>query len=119
MARLEAVRRRALAAASAFRRLRYLEIDPSARMAWAAGRELPLTAVEFDLLELPTRHAGRTVTRDGLLEAVYGPDILADCNALNVFMSRLRRKLAAAGGGYPIETVARIGYKFDLNQLYT
>ncbi|WP_200340338.1 response regulator transcription factor [Rhodovibrio sodomensis] len=118
-ARLEAVHRRTLATTPAVRRLGCLPIDPSACIAWAAGRELPLTTAEFDLLELLTRHAGRTVTREGLLEAVYGPDTQADCNALNVFMSRLRRKLAAAGGGYPIQTVARIGYRLDLNQLST
>src|SRR2546427_6501875 len=58
-----------------------------------AGRTLLLTPKERALLRVLTVHPGRLYTREHLLDALYGFDAEADSNTLEVFISRLRRKL--------------------------
>jgi two-component system response regulator PrrA len=84
-----------------------LRIDPAARTAAHAGRPLELTRREFDLLEALARHAGIVLTRDQLLELVWGYDWPADGNVVDVFVGYLRRKL---GEPRLIHTVRGVGF---------
>jgi DNA-binding response OmpR family regulator len=87
-----------------------LRIDFDAREASVAGRRLPLTPREFDLLAFLARHPGRAVSRDELLRKVWGYDYLGETRTVDVHVRRLRMKL---GEGRPmIETVTGAGYKF-------
>jgi len=86
-----------------------IEVRPQARIAVAGGREIPLTAREFDILEVLVRHRGRVVTRSNLLIAVWGEDENAG-DSLDVLLTRLRRKLAEAGAPDTIRTHRGIGY---------
>jgi DNA-binding response OmpR family regulator len=79
-----------------------------AREVRADGRVIELTQREFDLLEYLLRHAGQVVTRDELLEAVWGFLSPGQTRTVEVHVAQVRKKL-----GYPelIRTVRGIGYK--------
>jgi DNA-binding response OmpR family regulator len=75
-----------------------------------AGGELELTAREFDLLEALARHPGIVLSRDQLLEQVWGYTFEVDGNVVDQFVSYLRRKIEAAGGPKLIHTVRGVGF---------
>lgn len=110
IARLRALLRRAPAAESSVARVGDLIVDPRARTARRAGRELDLTRREFDLLSELARHQGIVLSRQQLLERVWGYDFEADGNVVDVFISYLRRKLEAEGEARMIQTVRGIGF---------
>jgi len=91
-----------------------IEIRPASRLAIASGRELPLTAREFDILEVLARHRGRVVTRSNLMIAVWGDDENAG-ESLDVLLTRLRRKLAEAGAPDAIRTHRGVGYSVGMS----
>jgi DNA-binding response OmpR family regulator len=77
------------------------------------GRRLPLTPQEFLLLNLLMEHAGCVLTRQELLDRIWGPGRGRDSNTLVVFASRLRRKLRRPDGSSRLRTVCAVGYVFD------
>lgn len=85
-----------------------LRVEPSARAAWLDGLPLTLTATEFDLLVRLARAAGRIVPRDELTAAVFGREPSPLDRALDVHVSRLRRKLREHGR--EVVTVRGAGY---------
>ena len=87
-----------------------LVVDPAARSARRGGRELVLTRREFDLLEALARNAGIVMSRERLLELVWGYDWDTDGNVVDVFVSYLRRKLEAEGEPRMIQTVRGVGF---------
>jgi DNA-binding response OmpR family regulator len=88
-----------------------LEIDLAAREVRTAGRLIVLTKIEFNLLAALVADVGQVHTRDQLRERVWGGAWLADEHAVDVHMSNLRRKLAAAGEQQTITTVRGVGYR--------
>lgn len=91
-----------------------LNVDAARRKATVAGRDLGLTAVEFDLLAALARDPGVVVTRQGLLDQVWGADYFGDDHVLDVHFAKLRRKLAADGSGTDlIETIRGIGFRLS------
>ena len=74
------------------------------------GRPVELTRREFDLLRCLVENRNRVMTRDRLLERVWGHNQPNDCRAVDVHMGRLRAKLGPAA--IQIETVVGIGYRF-------
>jgi two-component system KDP operon response regulator KdpE len=89
-----------------------LRIDFASRLVHVNGREVALTATEYALLRVLARHAGKIVTQKQLLTAVWGPNAAEQAQYLRVFMSHIRRKLAAAG--FPpeaIRTETGVGYR--------
>jgi len=87
-----------------------LRIDPAARVAHRGERELELTRREFELLDVLARNAGVVLSRQRLLELVWGYDWAADGNVVDVFVSYLRRKLEAGGEPRILQTVRGVGY---------
>ena len=87
-----------------------LTIDPAARSARRGDRELDLTRREFDLLEALARNAGIVMSRERLLELVWGYDWETDGNVVDVFVSYLRRKLEAGGEPRILKTVRGVGF---------
>src|SRR5262249_51253269 len=75
-----------------------LAIDFGARRLLRAGREVPLTAREWAVLEVLATRSGRLVTRDELLDGAWHEVSEAASESLDVILSRLRRKLGAAEG---------------------
>jgi two-component system response regulator VicR len=74
--------------------------------------ELDLTALEFDLLHMLARHAGQVLSREQLLEQVWGYDYYGDLRVVDAAIKRLRAKLRrAAPDDEVIRTVRGVGYK--------
>ena len=71
-----------------------LEVDPAARRVRVEGRDVHLTPIEYKLLLVLVRHAGKVVTHRQLLTAVWGPRSTERTEYLRVHMMRLRRKLS-------------------------
>jgi DNA-binding response OmpR family regulator len=117
MARVKAVLRRTGPAGSvdsAVYRIGPLEIDPLAREARLEGAPLPLTRLEFDLLETLARHAGQALSREQLLDQVWGYDYYGDSRAVDSAVKRLRAKLRRAGcDSDAISTVRGVGYRLE------
>jgi DNA-binding response OmpR family regulator len=90
-----------------------LSFDPASRTAVSAGAGLNLTRREASVLEELIRAAGRIVVKDALEDRLYGFDEGGSANALEAAVSRLRRKLTAAGSIVRIEAVRGIGYRLQ------
>ncbi|MFG2604680.1 response regulator transcription factor [Streptomyces sp. NPDC048514] len=108
--RLHALLRRRPPADREVLRVAGLVIDPAARTAELDGRPLELTRREFELLEVLARNAGLVLTRDQLLERVWGYDFDVRTDAVDTFVSYLRRKLEADGSGRLVHTVRGVGF---------
>jgi DNA-binding response OmpR family regulator len=85
-----------------------LMIDPSAFNVVCLGRDIRLTRKEFALLEELARNHGRVMTREALLDRVWGLAYYGDSRTLDVHIRRLRQKL---GDPALIETVTGVGYR--------
>jgi DNA-binding response OmpR family regulator len=112
VARIRALVRRAAARAPAPVEAGGLRLDPASRRVWCRDTEVVLTAREHDVLEYLVRRAGQVLSKDEILAGVWDLDFEGDPNIVEVYIGRLRRKLAAASGrGSPIETVRGAGYR--------
>jgi DNA-binding response OmpR family regulator len=110
IARVRALLRRGTPLVSTVLRVDDLELDP-ARMEVRRGGELvAVTAKEFGILEYLMRHAGQLVTRTMLLEECWDRSYDGLSNLVDVYVSRLRRKLDAHGGRPLLHTVRGAGF---------
>ncbi|KAB1990621.1 response regulator transcription factor [Streptomyces triticiradicis] len=87
-----------------------LSLDPAARTVRLDGRRLELTRREFELLHVLARNAGIVLSRDQLLDRVWGYDFDVRTDAVDTFVSYLRRKLEAAGRPRIVHTVRGVGF---------
>lgn len=87
-----------------------VEVDLLRRRVMAGGREVFLTPREYDLLALLARNAGRVLTHQQLLQAVWGPGHGEDVQYLRVYIGHLRQKLGP-GAARLIRTDAGVGYR--------
>ncbi|MFE5581688.1 response regulator transcription factor [Kitasatospora sp. NPDC056531] len=87
-----------------------LEIEPATREVRRDGRPVRLTRREFELLEYLARNAGLVLTRDQLLDRVWGYDFEVRTDAVDTFVSYLRRKLEEGGRPRLIHTVRGVGF---------
>ena len=87
-----------------------LVVDPRRHVATRAGRPLQATRREFALLEVFARHPGQVLSRDQLLEQVWGYTFDVETNVVDVFVGYLRRKLEAAGEPRILHTVRGVGW---------
>ena len=111
VARVKAILRRTEATARGGRPMEVgsLRIDPRRREATVTGRDLGLRAREFDLLAALARDPGVVLSRDALLEDVWGTDFQGETRTVDVHVGEVRRKLGPDGP--PIETVRGVGYR--------
>jgi len=91
-------------------RFRDLTLDPVARQVRRGVRPLELTRTEFLLLELFLRRPGRVLTREVIATGVWGYDLGATSNSLDVYIGYLRRKTEADGEPRLLQTVRGFGY---------
>jgi DNA-binding response OmpR family regulator len=82
-------------------------VDPARRVATVRGNAIVLTATEFDILAVLARDPGVVISRDQLLDRVWGPEFIGDDHLVDVHVANLRRKI---GDGF-IETVRGVGYR--------
>jgi len=87
-----------------------LSLNPGTREVLRAGREIALTKIEFDLLELFLQHPRQVLTRDQILDLVWGYNFDSGTNSLAVYIGYLRRKLEEGGEVRLIQTVRGVGY---------
>jgi DNA-binding response OmpR family regulator len=92
-----------------------LVFDRRSREARRGERPIDLTSKEIALLETLLRNAGRTVTREALIDAVWDRTADPASNVLDVYARRLRVKLSAVGEPPLLHTVRGIGYKLETN----
>ncbi len=111
IARVKAILRRTEGTARGGRPIEVgaLRVDPRRREASVGDRRLELRAREFDLLAALAREAGAVLTRDALLESVWGTDFPGETRTVDVHIGEVRRKLGSDGP--PIETVRGFGYR--------
>jgi two-component system, OmpR family, alkaline phosphatase synthesis response regulator PhoP len=93
---------------------KHLRLDAAARLAWFDDQAIELTAMEFDLLRVLAEHAGMALTREQLLEKVWGTNYFGESRVVDVHIGHLRQKL---GDGSVIATVRGVGYRFDDKRL--
>lgn len=113
-ARVKALLRRSLKAASSVLTLGPLAIDFSAQATTLNGEPMDLTTFEYRVLEFLVRERARVVSKQELADYLYPHDQDRDSNVLEVLVGRLRRKLDPAGTLAPIETLRGRGYRFTL-----
>jgi two-component system response regulator MprA len=87
-----------------------LSLDVDARELRRADRLISLTPTEFLLMELLLRHPRRVLTRDVILERVWGYEFPSSTNSLDVYIGYVRKKLEADGKPRLVHTVRGIGY---------
>lgn len=91
----------------AFRRVR---IDTGRRQVWMDGESVDLTTTEFDLLQTLAKHRGRVLSREQLLQQVWGYDFYGEERVVDVHIGHIRQKLS---DDRLIATVRGVGYRFD------
>ena len=87
-----------------------LELNESTREVSRAGRQVDLTPREFDLLLYFLRNPLQVLSREQLLNAVWGYDYYGDTNVIDVYIRYLRKKVDAGEAITYIQTVRGIGY---------
>lgn len=110
LARIRALGRRPAAGAAGPLMAGDLELDQERHVARVGARTVDLSAREFALLAYLIRNEGRVVTRQQILDAVWGaePDVYS--NVVDLYVSYVRRKLAELGRGGLLRTVRGVGY---------
>jgi len=110
--RVKAVLRRRSSAPSASPGLEHgsLRLDPDRHRCFVKDEEVDLTAKEFKLLSTLMSRPGRVLTRERLLDDVWGSEITVTSRTIDTHLKRLREKLGVAGD--LIETVRGVGYRF-------
>ncbi|MBW4661623.1 MAG: response regulator transcription factor [Drouetiella hepatica Uher 2000/2452] len=87
-----------------------LSLNRSTRQVFYGDRAIDLTAKEFDLLDYLLLHPRQVITRDQILEKVWGYDFMGDSNIIEVYVRYLRLKLEEQGEKRLIQTVRGVGY---------
>ncbi|GMK46520.1 MULTISPECIES: response regulator transcription factor [Paenibacillus] len=87
-----------------------LALDLDSREAIRSGRRIELTAKEYDLLLLFMQNPRRVLTRDAIMEKIWGYDFSGESNVLEVYIAMLRQKLEEGGAKRIIQTVRGTGY---------
>jgi DNA-binding response OmpR family regulator len=110
LARIRALLRRRPPRGAASLEVGDLVLNPDTREVHRGEREIELTNREFELLEFLMRNERLVVSRERLLDEVWGYDPMAATNTIDVFISNLRRKLEAGGEGRLLHTKRGAGY---------
>jgi DNA-binding response OmpR family regulator len=110
LARMRSLLRRRPPRGSAFLTVGDLRLNPDTREVLRSHRAVQLTAREFELLEYLMRNERLVVSRQALLDDVWGYDAFAETNTVDVFISNLRRKLEEDGEPRILHTIRGAGY---------
>ena len=111
LAHLRSLLRRGPARLPAVLRVAGLALDPARHLCTRDGTPLDLTPREFAILRYLMSHPGCAISRQELLDHVWGDNDAADYNIVQVYISSLRRKIDEPGTGSLIETVRGVGYR--------
>ena len=113
IARMKAVLRRGVVGPSGALEAGDIRLDPDRREVTVRGEQVHLPKKEFDLLELLMENGGRVVTRETLIDRVWGSDYFGDMRTLDVHIKRLRAKTETdPADPKHLLTVRGVGYRF-------
>ncbi|MFZ5809271.1 MAG: response regulator transcription factor [Chloroflexota bacterium] len=110
LARVRALLRRAQPARPQVLRFADLTLDTGTRQAMRGEKAIPLTAKEYELLELFMRNPRQVITRDTIFDRVWGYDFGGESNIIEVYIRYLRQKLEEGGQPRLLHTVRGMGY---------
>jgi len=110
LARMRALLRRRNPEQTEVLRFADLELDTGTRVAHRGSRAIELSTTEYELLALFMRRPRQVLTRDIIMERVWGYDFEGESNVLEVYVGYLRAKLEANGEARLLHTVRRAGY---------
>ena len=110
LARLRTVIRRSKGKSSPLVEIHDLTLDTNSRSVRRNGREISLSATEYNLLEYLTLNSGRVISRTELTEHIYDTDFDRDSNVIDVYVNYLRNKLDKGFDRQLIHTVRGVGY---------
>ncbi len=110
LARIRALLRRTVVDRVVVLEFADLQLDSGTRKAYRAGREITLTAKEYDLLEIFMRHPRQVLTREIIFDRVWDYDFGGESNVLDVYIRYLRQKIEEEGETRLIYTVRGVGY---------
>ena len=88
---------------------RHVRLDTAARLVWVNDEPVDLTTTEFDLLRVLAEHRGMVLSREQLLDKVWGGDYFGELRVVDVHLGHVRQKL----GVDVIATVRGVGYRFE------
>ncbi len=109
LARIKAILRRSEGTVNRGRiEVNGVALDPATREVYKDGQRVELTTLEFDILEQLMRSAGRELSRDALMESLYGRKATPFDRSIDMHVSHLRKKIA----GDRIKTIRGVGYQF-------
>jgi two-component system alkaline phosphatase synthesis response regulator PhoP len=113
-ARIRALLRRAMPESDRTARFGDSEVDFDRAALLRNGESIDLTAIELKMIELFARHPGRVITREQMIDGVWGRDVFVTDRVVDTHMVKLRRKLES-DPAHPryIVSVRGIGYRFD------
>jgi DNA-binding response OmpR family regulator len=109
-ARLRAVARRGPIPGAVVLSAADLTVDTAGRQVRRGARTVELTRTEYNLLELLLRNAGRVLSREAIIESVWGYGAVIEGNTLDAFVHSLRSKVDADGEPKLIQTIRGVGY---------
>lgn len=95
-------------------RFAHLRIDIEARRVWVDENLIDLTSIEFDILLILAQHQSMVLSREQLLEKIWGYDYFGDTRVVDVHIGHIRQKL---GNESLIETIRGVGYRFEDKQV--
>ncbi|MEG2583795.1 MAG: response regulator transcription factor [Oscillospiraceae bacterium] len=111
ISRIKAVLRRSEQKVEPAKTCESIEIDSLKRQVLVDGVKVTLTYKEFELLDYLIKNKGIVLTRDQLMNRIWGFDFTGDCRTIDVHVGTLRQKLGKRGK--IIETVRNVGYKIS------
>jgi two-component system alkaline phosphatase synthesis response regulator PhoP len=91
----------------------HVRIDPDRHEVWCQNQQLELTITEFKVLLELAEQAGRVLTREQLIDRVWGMDFYGNDRVVDVYVGQVRRKLEQVSGQSLIKTIRGVGYKFE------
>lgn len=111
IARIRALLRRPAAAISSVMSVGDLSLDSTTRTVTRSGKEIHLTVKEFALLEYLMRHPNQVLSRDQILDHLWGFDFDSFSNVVDVHLKNLRKKIDATKDEKILETIRGVGYR--------
>lgn len=113
LARIKAVMRRRSPEAGGINHIGDLKIDTEKRQVFRNERVIELTTREFDLLKLLAEHRGRPLSREFIIQRVWGNEFEGETDPVKVYINFLRKKLNASGEKDLIHSIRGFGYSLE------
>ena len=99
-------------------RLKSIERSGKRALMRTDGSPIELTRTEFDLLTFLVRNRDRALTRQEILDTVWGQDVVVDPRTVDNFVSNLKKKLGwTSTSGFTIHTIRGVGYRMEIESM--